>query len=73
MQTPEYLKRSILAFERKPEHHYPPVEVSEQRIQHDHLCGSLVQRMPCDCDPIIEVDVRGRRSRILKDGEMTAC
>jgi hypothetical protein len=32
------------------------------------FCALQVQRLPCDCDPIIEVDVRGRRYRILKGG-----
>jgi hypothetical protein len=66
VQTLEYLKRTILAFERNREH-FPPGEVSAQWIQHDHLCASLVQRMPCDCDSIIEVDVAGTRYRISKN------
>jgi len=32
-----------------------------------------VQRLPCDCDPIIEVDVADRRYRFSKDGARTVC
>jgi hypothetical protein len=72
MQTPEYFKRTILVFDLHPDN-FPPGEVSEQWIQHDHWCALLVQGLVCDCDPTIEVDIRGTRYRVLNDGEMTAC
>jgi hypothetical protein len=69
---PEYLRRLVFAFEQYPAR-FPPGEVSEQWIQHDHWCALLVQQMPCDCDPDIEIEVRGARYRISKDGVMTGC
>jgi hypothetical protein len=69
VQTPEYLKRTILAFERNPEL-FPKGELSHQFVKHDHWCALLVQRMACDCNPDIEIEVRGTRCRILPDGEL---
>jgi hypothetical protein len=72
VQIPEYFKRSILAFERYPGW-FPRGELSEQWVRHDDWCALLIQGLACDCDPDIEIEVRGARYRISKEGTMTAC
>ena len=68
-ELPKYVKPILRAFELYPEL-FPKGELSHQLVKHDHWCALLVQHMPCDCNPDIEIEVRGTRCRVLPDGDL---
>jgi hypothetical protein len=71
-ELPKYVKPMLRAFELHPDL-FPKGELTHQFVKHDSWCRLLVQGLLCDCNPMIEVVIRGTRYRILKDGEVTAC
>jgi hypothetical protein len=60
----------MLAIERNADLFPKGGSVIENWVRHDAWCRLLVQALPCDCSPDVEISATGQRYLVLPDGEL---